>query len=122
MILYIYTYKKSIETKYIEFYSKRELEGELRDPRIWVLRKRKRSTILYAQRERENEGGDEKEGGMEGFYEGGGWGEIRRGYHSTTHEGGEDRVPTSPGRVLLLVVVVVVGCVGVADLRIEVWR
>lgn len=32
------------------------------------------------------------------------------------------RVPTSPGRVLLLVVVVVVGCVGVADLRIEVWR
>lgn len=81
-----------------------------------------RSTILYAQRERENEGGDEKEGGMEGFYEGGGWGEIRRGYHSTTHEGGEDRVPTSPGRVLLLVVVVVVGCVGVADLRIEVWR
>lgn len=82
-----------------------------------MLRKRReRSTILYAQRERENERG------MEGFYEGGGWGEIRRGYHSTTHEGGEDRVPTSPGRVLLLVVVVVVGCVGVADLRIEVWR
>lgn len=80
-----------------------------------------RSTILYAQREKERMKG-RREGGIEGFYEGGGWGEIRRGYHSTTHEGGEDRVPTSPGRVLLLVVVVVVGCVGVADLRIEVWR
>lgn len=67
MILYIYTYKKSIETKYIEFYSKRELEGELRDPRIWVLRKRKRSTILYAQRERENEGGTRRRAGSKDF-------------------------------------------------------
>lgn len=86
-----------------------------------VTEEEEKYNFIRTERERERMKGG-REGGIEGFYEGGGWGEIRRGYHSTTHEGGEDRVPTSPGRVLLLVVVVVVGCVGVADLRIEVWR
>lgn len=58
MILYIYTYKKSIETKYIEFYSKRELEGELRDPRIWI------EVQFYTHRERERMKGG-REGGRD---------------------------------------------------------
>lgn len=62
MILYIYTYKKSIETKYIEFYSKRELEGELRDPRIWI------EVQFYTHRERERmKGGTRRRAGWKDF-------------------------------------------------------